>query len=357
LERYSPSDWDAFYSGGATVGTKAFYPIGHLLFWERAHGLLLEPFLYLPGFAWFLKPFTLLGASWSYALAVAVLAGCALWTGAILARLYDLPRWLAVGLSFAWPPMVYALEGGQTAPFGMLLMSAAGLLLTRARTFSAGVLIGALAYKPSFAVPFFVLLIVRREWRALIGASLWLPIWYLLSVLATHNWLWPVEYVHVLRLDIPLDFAANATQAFAIPALLVRLGLSGTTATAIGCAIFISFVPLLKRGSIEESMAVAALLAVVCSPHAWIYDAVLALPMLLVLVRSAAGPMRTRILIASCAFAYIGFASYGTGPGKAPILGFNPLALVTLGLLAFAGITGFRSLRTTVISRCNITSA
>ena len=332
----SPSDWDAFYAAGSTVGTKAFASLQDFFAWEQVHRLVLEPFLYLPGVAWFLKPLSLLGLAPSYALAVASGLACAALAGAALARLFHLPLWLGVMLAVAWPPTLYALESGQNATFGLMLVATATVLLSRRYGFAAGLVVGALAYKPTYAAPFLVLLLVRREWRALAAAACWLPVWYALSAFATHDWLWPVAYAHLLRVDIPVDFASNATQAYSIPALLTRLGAAAPVAIGAGIVLFAALVLLLRRRPIEDAMAITALIAIVCGPHVWIYDAVLALPMLCKLAAAVREPVRTRILVASYGIAFLAFASAGGATAWGSVLPFDPLAVVVLALLGFA---------------------
>lgn len=308
-------DWRVFVAAGSLAGTPA----------------LLDPpeawqsFFYLPGAAWALVPFAHLPLALSFALNGAFMLGCAAAAGVVAARTYALSRTTAVATFVLWSPVVYAAAIiGQNAPLGLLLaqLSIAGLA-ARSVALTA-IPIGLLMYKPTYALPMIGLLLVRGRRRELAVVGAFAAVWYGISAAATGgDWSWPSAWAHLLARFAAGDFAANAAFAVSLPALLVRMGTGIPVVVGVAVVVALAAASVLRRVPAAEAGSAACLVGLALSPHAWAYDAALALPMIGWCVAALAEPARTRLLLALTLTAPLFFASRQ--------LGFDPLALVVVG--------------------------
>jgi hypothetical protein len=308
-------DWHVFVAAGSRAGTRA----------------LLDPpqawqvFFYLPGAAWALVPFAALSLAASFALNVVLMLGCAAAAGLVAARTYALPRAAAVATFVLWVPVVYgAAIIGQNAPLGLLLaqLSIAGMA-TRSVALTA-VPVGLLLYKPTYALPLIAVLAVRGRLRELGVVAATAVVWFALGVPATGgDWAWPVAWLRLIARFASGDAGVNASYAIGLPALLVRAGIGVPAAVAILSLAGIAAAIALRRATAVEAGSAACLAGLALSPHAWAYDAALALPMIAFTAAALAEPSRTRLL----------FALSIVGPllFLAPLLGFDPLAAVVVG--------------------------
>lgn len=78
---------------------------------------------------------------------------------------------LAASLTMAYPGFRGALDLGQNAPISLCLLVWGWVLMARGRSLGGGVVWGFLAFKPIWAVSFFVLLVLMRRWRAVVGMA------------------------------------------------------------------------------------------------------------------------------------------------------------------------------------------
>lgn len=313
--RNGGGDWRVFVAAGSLGGSRA----------------LLDPpeawqsFFYLPAAAWALAPLAHLSLAVSFAANAVLMLACAAGAGVLAARTYALPRGTAVAMFALWSPVVYAAAIiGQNAPLGLLLaqLSIAGMA-TRSVLLTA-VPIGLLLYKPTYAAPLVALLLLRGRLRELmvvvaIGAA-----WYVLGVPATGgDWGWPAAWLRLLAHYASGDLAVNGGFAISLPALLVHVGLGvplAATAAALGAA---AAAFALRRTTAVEAGSAACLVGLALSPHAWAYDAALALPMIGFTAAALAEPNRTRFLLGIAIAAPLFFVS--------PLLRFDPLAIVVVG--------------------------
>jgi hypothetical protein len=313
--RHGGGDWRVFVAAGSLAGTPA----------------LLDPpqawqsFFYLPGAAWALTPFARMPLAASFALDAALMLACAAAAGVVAARTYGLSLATGAATFALWSPVVYAAAIiGQNAPLGLFLaqLAIAGVA-TRSVALTA-VPIGLLLYKPTYAVPFVALLVVRSRLRELaivgaIGAG-----WYAAGVAATGGtWDWPSAWLRLIARYAAGDFAVNAPFAVSLPGVLVHAGagaatVAGTTVVAAVCCAI-----ALRRAGGAEAASAACLAGVALSPHAWAYDAVLALPMIAYTAGRFEGPARLRLLLVTALVGPLFFLS--------PWLQFDPLALLVVG--------------------------
>lgn len=269
------SDWGEFWTAGSTVGSHALL-----------HPVASGPFVYVPGAAWLLAPAAHLSLGASFlANAIVMLLLCVASAG-IAAVTYDLDVRITIAAIFAWTPTTVAILTGQNAPLGLLLALTAVFGFARDRAVLAGSAIGLLLYKPTYALPYIVLLLACRKWRALAVVGAWAVVWYLLSVAATAgDWAWPVSYLHVLHAYAAPDFARNADKAVSLPGILMRVRVPALVAGFTGVALLVASSFVMPRINRLEAASVAGLAGLAASVHAWEYDAILVVPATLYFAR------------------------------------------------------------------------
>lgn len=326
--RHGAGDWRVFASAGSLAGTRALL----------APPQAWQAFFYLPGAAWALVPFARMPLSVSFAINGVSMLICAVLAGALAARTFagnasGTPAsrtvvWRsrdAVATFVLWPPVVYgAAIAGQNAPLGLLLAQLAIAGVAARSVALTAVPIGLLLYKPTYALPFVVLLVVRRRVRELAMVGGIGVVWYAASAVATGgDWGWPLEWTHLIAHFAAGDFAVNAPFAVSLPGVLIRLGAGpGPVVAVVLLAVVACAVTFRRVGAVEAACA-GCLAGLALSPHAWAYDAVLALPMIAYTASRLDERMRTRLLLGLALIAPLFFVS--------PLLGFDPLALVTIG--------------------------
>jgi len=304
-------DWPGFVGAGTEVGTRQLL---------AANG----GFMYAPAFAYFFIPAKVVPIGLSYALDVVLMLALTLVMSRLAGRLYGLSTAVAALAAFAWGPLAAAINFGQNAPLALFLVILLAAALVRRQSLLAGLAVGLLLYKPTYALPFILLLCVRREWRALGIVIICAAFWYLASVPATLDWGWPLGYLQQMHIYVPADFAANGSKTVSLTGLAMRLGLPSALAIALGFAVFLIWLPVLARMQALAAVSLTALLAVALCPHAWYYDATLALPALYLAMTTLPEPSRTRIVVAS----YI----VGTSWLLTKFIALDPVILVPLPL-------------------------
>lgn len=288
-------DWSAFWSAGATAGTRDLLDPARHAAWQHAHHVLTTIFPYLPGAAWLLAPLANAPLAVGYAINFAVMAAAAAAAALLGARVYRMPRALAIVFAFAWAPVIAALATGQNSPLGLLLAMLATWGIAASSPLLAGIAVGLLLYKLSYALPFIALLAVRRNARALAVVALLAAVWYVAGVSATSgDWQWPAHYVQALRGYALPDARFNAVKAVSVSHLLLRIGVAQTAAMLAGAALLLAALPLLVRLPALEAASFTPLLGLAAGPHTLPYDVALALPALYYTMTHAREPFRTR---------------------------------------------------------------
>lgn len=288
-------DWSAFWAAGATAGTRDLLDPAQHAAWQHAHHVLTTIFPYLPGAAWVLAPLKNAPLALGYAIDFIVMAAAAGAAALLAARIYRISRTLAIVFAFAWAPVIAALATGQNSPLGLLLAMLAIWGIVASSPLLAGVSVGLLLYKLSYALPFVALLAVRRNARALAVVALFAAVWYAAGVSATAgDWQWPWHYVQALRGYALPDARFNADKAVSISHLLLRVGVAQTAAMLAGAALLLAALPLLARVPPLEAASFTPLLGLAAGPHTLPYDVALALPALYYTMTHAREPFRTR---------------------------------------------------------------
>jgi hypothetical protein len=246
------------------------------------------------------------------------------------AGLTSLRLGLAVASSYCF---LTGLQSGQNHTLTMLLASGVAAAWMRKRWFLAGVLTGALIYKPHLVSGFLILWLARREFRALLGFAAVAAVWAGLSLWVDGLPLYR-EYMALsgALLRLPLvkgDFpvAAMATP-YALLASLVPPGgmgimvriyllLVGLTAAGLGWAA------IRWRDSERWGLVSAFLYPICMMPHALIYDLLMLVPAL-VLMACDGWENRVLVLTVGCwlgsfLLPLVGYAFQIALPGILPV--------------------------------------
>lgn len=308
-------DWIVFRAGGAAAGTASLL---------QPPGGTAYPFAYPPAVAWLFYPAAHLPIDLGFDLnALLMLAMCAV-AGVLGSRVYGLPIGFALLATFAWVPATQAGFLGQFTPVGLVLSLVAIGGISRGNQLMSGLAAGLLLYKPPDAIALWLLLIVRRQWRAVgVAAGIGL-LWYIASVAATGgDWAWPVHYLGLLSAYYSTDFARNVLKVVSLPGLLLAARLPSLAAIIAGVALLAAAAARFAKIPALEAASMAPLVGLAASPHAYMYETVLVLPALFYTMTHVVEPWRTRTIVAAYTIAPLWVLG--------PWIRFDPLAIVVVG--------------------------
>ena len=297
-------DWGALWAAGATAGGPDLVDAGRHVAWQAAHGVSQAFFAYPPAAAWLLWPFAQLPVAVAFWVQAVSMVACLAVAGFVAARVYGLTPGLAVLAALAWAPSTASIVTGQNAPFALLAAMVAIWGLATGRWWVAGLAVGVLWYKPTLALGFVALFLVRGRWRELAVAVAAGGVAFLLSVAAAGgDWGWLGTWLEGARVWLPEDAAKNADKAISLPGLLGRLPLPWFVPVLGGAALAVAAVPGLRRAGIVEAASAACLVGLAAGPRAWGYEGALAFPFVCWVLAGGVGePWRTRAVVA----AYLG---------------------------------------------------
>jgi hypothetical protein len=265
------------------------------------------PFVALLFAPFALMPYGLACAVW-VACSIALLVACARLARPLLpSRLLGQQRRLLLILASAGPTLEL-VGGGQDTILVLFLVVAMMRLIEAHRGTAAGLVLGLGVIKPHLLALLVVLLLVRRLWRTLVGfamssgalvvSSVWLAGWEGLRTWAT------LPFGDLYRGEV---LAGQAWKAVSLPSLATRLGppdqawwpLIGLLTTAVLIAFSIlAFITSRSMSLWPAGWGIALLATLVSSPHAMLYDAVLAYPAVVALAVNAWNAS-TRVLLAA----------------------------------------------------------
>jgi hypothetical protein len=297
-------DWGALWAAGATAGGPDLVDAARHVAWQTAHGVSAAFFAYPPAAAWLFWPFAQLPVGVSFWIQALLMIACISAAGVIAARVYGLTPEFAVLAALAWAPSTASVVTGQNAPFALLVAMVAIWALATDRPWIAGLAVGVLWYKPTLALGFVALFLIRGRWRELAVAVAAGGVAFLLSVAAAGgDWGWLGTWLDGAKTWLPADAAKNADKAISLPGLLGRLPVPWFVPVLGGAALALAAIPGLRRAGIVEAASAACLLGLAAGPRAWGYEAALAFPfMCWVLAGGVGEPWRTRVVVA----AYVG---------------------------------------------------
>ena len=308
-------DFAAYWAAGHFALTPQVLDIGVVVRYEVDHGLPPVPFVYPPGIALLFAPLAQLPFAVAALVHVAIAVAALIVAARLWADLVGIPRgWATLG-ALAWGPAAASVISGQNATIVLLLavLVARGLALApqpgRLPGLRTGILAGLAMYKPQLGAPVTALAAVRGGRLVLAGIGVAALIQYVAGIIATGGdpW-WPRAWLSTIGAYATADYEANGWQAISLPSIGARIGvLTGSVVpVVIGWAAAIGFVAWAVRGirrmPVVGAIGLATAAGLVIDPHAWVYDATLALPAIGILAAAAARrgwPRGDRIALAA----------------------------------------------------------
>jgi hypothetical protein len=196
--------------------------------------------------------------------------------------------------------------GGQNTAITLLLYAAIGAALGRARDRDAGLLLGALAYKPHFALLTAFLVVLLRRWKALAWSVPVCVAWYAIGA-AVSGPAWPERWWESVARYRELEADTNGPLLVSFLGVCERIfGAGSMAALAIGAAASLVVLAVAAARSRTHAppvlWAIGAAAIVLASPHTQFYDlgllAVVGAVAVDRLGRRAAGPVLALWLLA-----------------------------------------------------------
>jgi MYXO-CTERM domain-containing protein len=273
------TDFMDLYAGGKLAFTSGLYVKARVLETEaRTEGRSSETrlFLRLPCFAllyWPLAqlPYQAASVVWEGLCCLAAVAFAVLWPAK--------SRW-RTGVACCWSlPCAMAVAEGQDLGFVLLAIAAAAWLLRRKRPESAGIAASLCLAKFHLFLLIPVWICARRQWRFARGLAIGCAALGGLSFLAG-GWDWPMKYIALVSAP------GNNPYAEVMPDLHAVLG--GTPILEwTGVALLAAAVWAISRRANEWGLAAALAAGILVAPHAYMADGVLAIPAVLLVLKSA----------------------------------------------------------------------
>lgn len=353
------SDFVAYYGGARLVAlghSSSLYNFTVLGRFEAAlvHPLHVRdgvlPFIYPPYLAVTLAPLAALSYNAAY-FAWLVLNCCLV--GIVLYALcrYAGLRGRAAALfwvaSLSFLPVFVGVVQGQTSPLLLALTTLAVLALVGGHEGIAGAALAVALVKPPYVVPFLLVLLVRRRWRALLAfaavAGLLTAVPTMLIGLSSDR-AYLQTLVRATGWHNQFGYGAQWNQSLSG---FTELLIPGRAATLVALVTGVAFLCLLgwsahRSARIDEALALAALVALLISPHVLIHDlSLLVLPVAVALKsRPLHGPTLAAILVA-------GYLALLAGLRIAPVLHLQ------LSVIAVAGLAVWLAYRMTDETRAS----
>lgn len=262
------------------------------------------------------------------------------------------------------PVVLVCLGHGQNG-FMTASLLAGGLLLLDKRPWLAGMLLGCLVYKPQFAVLIPLVLIVRGNWRAVLGATGAVSV---LCGLTLALWGWPVWQAFLDSLTItrqivieqgntgwekiPSAFSAIRMWGGSIP--LAYAAQASVTVLAVALAVFVS-----RKASVSNRGAAVMAAALLCTPYVLDYDLVVLAMAVAFLVADIAkrGALRWEITILAFAWIVPLFGRQVTAVTLIPLELIAVIAILTLAVRRAVLLDGALDFRSSPFRRSRAASA
>ena len=203
-------------------------------------------------------------------------------------------------------PLLRATAGGQNTAITLALYAAIGAALLRASDRQAGLLLGALAYKPHFALLTAFLVVLVRRWKALAWSVPVCVAWYAIGALVSGP-AWPARWWASVARYRELEADTNGPLLVSFLGVCERIfGAGSVTALAIGAAgsllVLAATAVRSRTHALPAVWAIGAAAIVLASPHTQFYDlgllAVVGAVAVDRLGRRAAGPVIALWLLA-----------------------------------------------------------
>jgi hypothetical protein len=202
-------------------------------------------------------------------------------------------------------PMLRATAGGQNTAITLALYAGIGAALLRARDRDAGLLLGALAYKPHFALLTALFVVLLRRWKAIAWSLPVAALWYALGA-GVSGWDWPVRWWESVARYRALEADTNGPLLVSLLGVCERIfGAGNSVGLSVGAVLSLQVLVVTARRAgdpLPVLWAIGAAAIVLASPHTQFYDlgllAVVGAVAVDRLGRRAAGPVLALWLLA-----------------------------------------------------------
>lgn len=269
------NDFLQFYTGAKYVGSTNFYRESA----EDAYRLSLEqrqhptPYVRLPFYAVFLRPFASLPYDTAYVLWQILVISSFLIT-AFLWRQYQSVVLLACAVSL---PVGMSLVRGQDLGFIVLLLSASVVLFYARKPLLSGAFLALCASKWNIVVTLPLLIVTSKDRRLCLGffgAGLAL----LAASFAAAGPNWPSQYIELLRLPV---ISPERNSMPNLEAMLSAVpGSFWTTLVFAIVVLFFNWMIVRGRASFEQKMLATLITSILVCPHVYAYDCAILIPFL-----------------------------------------------------------------------------
>src|SRR5215471_388950 len=249
------------------------------------------PIIYTP---WFYPPFVQMILA--PLAAVPYLAALMIWlipplVGFLMIIRRFAPHWAAVVAALLFPGTIESLTIGQNGVLSALLV-AAGLLQLERKPVIAGLIFGALSYKPHIALPVYAALLFGRQFQTLAAALMVALCLAGMSVLSFgfEPWIAFLQQSHNAR--VALEQGQISLQLMVSPFAAARVaGLSIATSYAFQAGVVLIALSALlvawrRKGPLGPRAAVLAAAIPLISPYAFNYDLVVLMIPLIWLIQT-----------------------------------------------------------------------
>jgi hypothetical protein len=291
----SADDFRSFYRAASLTQTHesvfahpSFYPD------KQANDVFL-PYIRIPSYALMLRPL----ASLPYRIARPVWIAASIF--AFLGCIWLFPGrrdHFALALAFSLP-VAYAFVLAQDISFILLLALAAAYLFDRQREFAAGLVASLIAIKLTY-LPAVGLVFLVKSRRSTLGIALGVTLQLALSF-ALEGRAWPSDYLTLLHHPL-MDIEPRRMLSFRAIAASLALPDALWIAAAFAAAVFLWFAA--RRMTLPQALLLALPLTLITSPHCYVYDAVVLIP-LMVTTATAATWNGTLALVALSPVSYL----------------------------------------------------
>lgn len=272
-------DFVGFYAAGKLAGSGHLFDVGQIArveaaYQRRPHPL---PFIRIPIYAllwkpltWF--PFQAARVLWMLLNLAAMIAATLLWP--------TRNQWAKAFVLCSYP-FLYNLILGQDTALYLLFAVVACRLLEKGRDGVAGLLIACCAIKFNLALLFPVALIARRRWTAVGGAAAGLLALAALSSIEGIDW--PVREFQSIQ---SVNVGQNAMPNFRGLAFWFPHSRVIEIALGLGLTVLVWWIAR-RTANLPNAIAAALAGGLLISHHAYLYDAVVLMPLLLLALETS----------------------------------------------------------------------
>jgi hypothetical protein len=266
----SADDFRAFYRAAEFSRDHAGVYSRPFLFPDYRADRQFLPYIRIPSYAAILQPLTSLPypaarAVWLSASVLAFFA-CICLTPEHRSR-------FAMGMAFSLP-VAYAFVLGQDIGFVLLIAIAAARVFAMQREFIAGLIASLVAIKVSY-LPAVGLVFLAKTKRGTAGLALGAGL-QLAASFALAGTRWPIDYLALLRSPL---FDTEPRRMPNVRAIATSLGLPDATYLIAAAILFLLLWFACQKLTLPDALTLALPVALIASPHCYVYDAVVLIPL------------------------------------------------------------------------------